>query len=699
MASNGKSAVIRRSNWISSTYQFLWEPEEWDEARWERSRKHIANEQGRVPRFQRGDVVRARVDPGDDFLTVCRVEDSSSDAKGRVGVSFPMRDSHAIVCTPRERGLYTEDELTRVARLGLAQAFEYIIFLLIGVNILTFILGTLDGFGTGTSWDSGFDALEDISVGIFTVEYIVRLVVCVEHADKSGKRVYRGVTGRLRYAATDFYAVLDLAAILPFYVDLALTDIDIIPTTWFRTLRLLRLLKADREMDMFSRFDDAVREIWPALVATGYAGLVVWVIFATLMYYCERNNDDVGGRMNSIPNAMYYTMQMLMGEFVLNNEFTPAGKVVATCIALFGTIFFSIPVGLFGSAFLSIAEGGDDDEDEDESEGEDNDADVKEEGLDAKVEAGDSRKGDDSKEDSDGAETRRTERSAANAARAWALVSDAGSALTRSRAAMCYFLSAYGFLGVMYERFTFVLILLAIVNTILDSVPSVRANPGWDSFSAATEYLSIAVFTCDYLARLWCCVDSFDEVSGKREYVGWRGRIVYMCSFFGLVDLLSFLPFFIVFALTGQTDSNSSQFVRAFRLIRILKVEKFSAAFTLFDDVWVRTRPLLIGLGYTIFVLWILFSSIMYLIEKNHSATAPDDDIVDHPYGNMLESMWYTLLNLTGEFPLGDYSVPGKIVGFFMVLFAIELYGSASGVFADGFQNAVEEGGLRKDVW
>ena len=154
-----------------------------------------------------------------------------------------------------------------------------------------------------------------------------------------------------------------------------------------------------------------------------------------------------------------------------------------------------------------------------------------------------------------------------------------------------------------------------------------------------------------------------------------------------------------MFALTGQTDSNSSQFVRAFRLIRILKVEKFSAAFTLFDDVWVRTRPLLIGLGYTIFVLWILFSSIMYLIEKNHSATAPDDDIVDHPYGNMLESMWYTLLNLTGEFPLGDYSVPGKIVGFFMVLFAIELYGSASGVFADGFQTAVEEGGLRKDVW
>eukprot|EP00466_Bigelowiella_natans_P004600 jgi/Bigna1/147613/aug1.240_g22321 len=89
----------------------------------------------------------------------------------------------------------------------------------------------------------------------------------------------------------------------------------------------------------------------------------------------------------------------------------------------------------------------------------------------------------------------------------------------------------------------------------------------------------------------------------------------------------------------------------------------------------------------------------MYLAEKDHKGTAPDDDIVAHPYNNMFDSMWYTLLNITGEFPLGDYSVWGKVIGFFMVIFAIELYGAASGVFAEGFQSTVEKVGTRKDVW
>uniref|UniRef100_A0A7S3Y9Z9 Ion transport domain-containing protein n=1 Tax=Lotharella globosa TaxID=91324 RepID=A0A7S3Y9Z9_9EUKA len=165
------------------------------------------------------------------------------------------------------------------------------------------------------------------------------------------------------------------------------------------------------------------------------------------------------------------------------------------------------------------------------------------------------------------------------------------------------------------------------------------------------------------------------------------------------VDLLSVLPFYIAVSIAGNLDVVSTPVMQVLRLVRILKIERTISAFTLFDNVWSQSRTLLIGLGYVVIVLWLVFSCLMYLAERHHKSVAPDDDIVDHPYTNMLEAMWYTLLNITGEFPLGDYSVAGKMLGIFMVIFAIELYGAASGVFAEGFQSAVEKTGTRKDVW
>lgn len=116
---------------------------------------------------------------------------------------------------------------------------------------------------------SGFDILEDVSVAIFTIEYLARLYACVEHTDpRTGQRPFAVVGckdkepggndtkcifwGRVLYAFTDFYAVLDLAvgrlfrvnyfgsacalgftsvltqAILPFYIDLALVSVDLV---------------------------------------------------------------------------------------------------------------------------------------------------------------------------------------------------------------------------------------------------------------------------------------------------------------------------------------------------------------------------------------------------------------------------------------------------------------------------------------
>jgi len=470
-------------------YLFLWEPERWDDWFYHPDGIPSVDEfkgevEATIPinngkftinvsgaRIEGVNIASSPTDTVDEGAMDSKHSKDSEQKQPSIAISYPDPDSHRFCCPMRLETSVPASALKRVVPTGWAVLFMWTIFLLIAANITTFILGTLPDFEQGTNWDSAFDILEDVSVGIFTLEYIVRMITCVEYTDaETGDKPYSGRWGRLKWCFTDIYALLDLAAILPFWVDLALVDIDLMPTTFLRALRLLRLLKADREADMLSKFDDVLAKIAPALVATGYLGVVMWIIFSTLMYYTERNNEDVGGRMDSIPSSMYFCMQMLMGEFVLNNEFTPAGKVVATCIAIFGAVFFSIPIGLFGGAFLSLA-AGDDDEEENE-EDEDEEENLKE-----------------ADEDS-------------SKARAWSQFVDAEGIYLKARALTCYYLSSYGIIGMAISLSILFLIVCSIIFTILDSVHSISNNRLFHQFAIVIEWLCLLICTMELLGRV-----------------------------------------------------------------------------------------------------------------------------------------------------------------------------------------------------
>jgi len=81
-----------------------------------------------------------------------------------------------------------------------------------------------------------FDVFDHFSLAVFTVEYLMRLFVAPENPEFARARL-----PRLRYIFSP-YALIDLAAILPFYLS-AVIPIDL---RMLRTLRLLRLLKLFR---------------------------------------------------------------------------------------------------------------------------------------------------------------------------------------------------------------------------------------------------------------------------------------------------------------------------------------------------------------------------------------------------------------------------------------------------------------------
>lgn len=61
----------------------------------------------------------------------------------------------------------------------------------------------------------------------------MRFYSVVEATDSNGNKPYSGLAGRLRWTVTDFYSWVDLASIVPFYVDIAVAQ-DLPATQFIR---------------------------------------------------------------------------------------------------------------------------------------------------------------------------------------------------------------------------------------------------------------------------------------------------------------------------------------------------------------------------------------------------------------------------------------------------------------------------------
>ena len=90
----------------------------------------------------------------------------------------------------------------------------------------------------------------------------------------------------------------------------------------------------------------------------------------------------------------------------------------------------------------------------------------------------------------------------------------------------------------IYDIFITTLVLCNILSVVLESVSSIQAEYGqyFDLF----EFWSVMFFTLEYVLRFWTNGAKYSEYNQT-----WQGRREYIFGFYGLVDLLAILPFYL----------------------------------------------------------------------------------------------------------------------------------------------------------
>jgi voltage-gated potassium channel len=238
-------------------------------------------------------------------------------------------------------------QILEVAEQGdrLSRLFDVFIISLIGLNVLTFILSTVPSLD---SLRYEFRVFEIASVIVFTIEYVLRLWSCTVDA-----KYEPPVRGRLRFARQGM-AIIDLLAILPFYLALIVPAARVLDLRVLRSVRLMRifrLFKLGRYSSAMKTMGKVLRNKKEELGITLFIVLLLLVIASSLMYFVE--NSAQPEVFSSIPATMWWSVETLTtvgyGDVIPE---TALGKVLGMVIAILGIGMFALPAGILGSGFF-----------------------------------------------------------------------------------------------------------------------------------------------------------------------------------------------------------------------------------------------------------------------------------------------------------------------------------------------------------
>ncbi len=222
-----------------------------------------------------------------------------------------------------------------------SKIFDIAILTLIAANVAAVMVGTVAS--VEQRFGAELYAFEVFSVAVFTIEYTLRIWSCVS------KATYRNVlSGRLRFALTPM-ALIDLVAILPFYVGWIGFDLRFLRA--LRLLRLVRIAKVARYMNALQIMSRVLRAKREELLLTAAVTLLLLIMAASLMYQVE--HDAQPEVFSSIPATMWWAIATLTtvgyGDVY---PITPMGQVVASVVAILGVGLFALPTGIIGAGFV-----------------------------------------------------------------------------------------------------------------------------------------------------------------------------------------------------------------------------------------------------------------------------------------------------------------------------------------------------------
>jgi len=218
------------------------------------------------------------------------------------------------------------------------------------------------------------------------------------------------------------------------------------------------------------------------------------------------------------------------------------------------------------------------------------------------------------------------------------------------------------FWGLTFDIALLVAILASIVVICLQTVA--RVNDVHENTLSILSWAFTILFTLEYFARLYCV----------------RRPIRYITSFWGIIDLLSFLPDYVLLLLPGgggREFGRAFSVIRSLRLLRVFRVFQLGwfqgEADELSSAIW-RARGKIVVFLAAVMVIVTVAGTMMYEVEKQW---APLDELGNSTsqIHSIPEAIYWAIVTMTtvGFGDIVPKSVPGKFLSAIVILLGYSL--------------------------
>lgn len=219
--------------------------------------------------------------------------------------------------------------------------FDGIIILLIIINVIVVVAETF----SLPSWVRNvFHYIEIISIIVFTAEYILRIYT----SDLLFNNI-SPIKARIKYIFS-FMALIDLFAILPFYVPFII-PIDLRVLRMLRIFRLFRVFKVNRYTNALTSIGMVFKKKKSQLLSSVFVVIVLMVVSSVLIYNIE--NESQPDVFSNAFSALWWSVATFTtvgyGDIY---PITTMGKILSAVIAFLGIALVAVPTGIISAGFM-----------------------------------------------------------------------------------------------------------------------------------------------------------------------------------------------------------------------------------------------------------------------------------------------------------------------------------------------------------
>ena len=194
----------------------------------------------------------------------------------------------------------------------------------------------------------------------------------------------------------------------------------------------------------------------------------------------------------------------------------------------------------------------------------------------------------------------------------------------------------------------------------------------------AIDILTLAFFTIEVSLRIWTAPELFPADSA------WKSRLKYCTSFYGIIDLLSTVPFYAQWLIPMPTYALKA--LRTFRIIRLFRITRYLRSFKLLTGAISSKRHELVISSQLLIIVTIILSLILYYAEH---------EVQPEVYNNGFVSVIWAFAQYIGdpgEFAATPPLTPlGRVVACIVGIMGIAIVAVPAGIIGAGFTEALED--------